>query len=52
MHLKGSQNVFVFITFLLFTLLQAVAMKTEGSLSRLPYTLSKIHHKILNLYNL
>ena len=41
---------FIFcIAFVLFTLLHAVAMKTGGSLSRISYSLSKIHHKIFNL---
>ena len=51
MHLKVSQNFFVFIAFVLFTLLHAVAMETGGFLSTLSYTL-KPHHKIFNFYKI
>ena len=47
MHLKVSQKRFVFIAFVLFTLLHTVVMKIGCSLFRLSYTLSKIHHEIL-----
>ena len=40
MHLKVSQKRFVFIPFILFTLLHTVVMKIGCSLS-------KIHHEIL-----
>ena len=47
MHLRVSQKRFVFIAFVLFTQLHTVVMKIRGYLSRLSYTLSKIHHEIL-----
>ena len=49
MHLKVCQKTFVYIAFVLFTLLHAVAMKTGGSHSRLCYTLFKIYHKMFYL---
>ena len=42
------KRIFVYIAFVLFTLLPQKSMKTGVSLSRLSYTFLKIHHKIFN----